>query len=284
MTARAAAALRAMRADDVAGAAAISLAAFGVAAPEPRVVDVWTARVGHCLQNDPGGAIVAEENGRLVGAAEAIRRDGVWILSLLAVDPGAQSGGVGRGLLGAALDYAAADDAGLIISSSDPRAIGLYGLAGFALQPAFEAHGSIDLTAMPSGLPDVSDGADALAELGEISRAVRGATHALELPHALYRGARILRLDDRGFAVAHRGHGVWLLAARDEPAAVALLWHALAEVGESERAPVRWITAQQQWAIAVVLRAGLRLVPYGPVCVRGLGAPLHPYLPSPTFA
>jgi GNAT superfamily N-acetyltransferase len=273
-----------MRGDDVVGAAAISLSAFGVTAPQRRVLDIWEARVGHCLRTDPDGAIVAEQDGRLVGVAEAIRRDRVWILSLLAVDPAIQSAGVGRALLGAALDYAGPDDAGLIISSSDPRAIGLYGLAGFAPHPTFEAHGSIDLAAMPSGLADVSDGAGALDELGEISRAARGATHALELPHALYRGARILRLGDRGFAVAQRGHGVWLLAARDEPAAVALLWHALAEVGETEQAPVRWITAQQQWAIAVVLRAGLRLVPSGPVCVRGLRAPLHPYLPSPTFA
>jgi GNAT superfamily N-acetyltransferase len=273
-----------MRADDVRGAAATALTAFGVTAPDPRVVDVWQNRVGHCLRTDPDGAVVAEEDGRLVGVAEAIRRDGVWILSLLAVDPAIQSGGVGRALLDAALDYGGPGDAGMIISSSDSRAIGLYGLAGFALQPALEARGSIDLAAMPSGLPDVSDGADALDELGEISRAVRGATHALELPHALYRGARILRLGDRGFAVAHRGHGVWLLAARDERAAVALLWHALAEVGESDRAPVRWITAQQQWAIAVALRAGLRLTPCGPVCVRGLRAPLQPYLPSPTFA
>jgi len=273
-----------MHGGDIPAAATISLAAFGVPTDDLSVLEVWTRRVAHCHESDPAGAFVAERDGRLVGAVAALRRERTWILSLLTVAPTAQGGGIGRALLSASLDYAAPDDAGLIISSNDPRALSAYGSAGFALQPAFEARGTIVLERRPADLPEVTDGAGALPELSAISREVRGASHEQELPHALYRGARILRLGDRGFAVAQQGHGVWLLAARDEAAATALLWHALAEVGHTDRAPIRWITGDQQWAIDVALQAGLRLVPYGAVCMRRVRAPLRPYLPSGSFA
>ncbi|HEY5316828.1 MAG TPA: hypothetical protein VIJ20_02535 [Solirubrobacteraceae bacterium] len=111
----------------------------------------------------------------------------------------------------------------------------------------------------------------------------RVAPHTLELELALSEGAQLLRLADRGYAVA-APEGVWLLVAYDEAAAAALLWSALALVGETERAAVRWITADQQWAIDVALRAGLRLVPNRALCVRGRPGPLSPFLPSGPFA
>jgi GNAT superfamily N-acetyltransferase len=278
--------LRPMRASDVPVATAVSLAAFGASASreDPTLVHVWSRRVGHCLETDPAGAFVAERDGRVAGVAAAIRRDRTWILSLLAVDPSGRGHGLGGALLSAALEYENAGDAGLIVGSNDPHALRAYGLAGFELRPTFEARGAISLEQRPADLPDVSDGAAAIADLSEISRDVRGASHELDLPHALERGARILRLGDRGFAVAQRGRGVWLLAARDEATATALLWHGLAEVGSTDGPAVRWITAEQQWAIEVALRAGLRLVPYGALCVRRVRAPIRPYLPSASFA
>jgi GNAT superfamily N-acetyltransferase len=273
-----------MRTSDVPVATAVSLSAFGASDPDPAVVRIWNRRVEHCLETDPAGAFVAERDGRVAGVAAAIRREGIWILSLLAVDPSGQGQGLGRALLSATLEYGDADDAGLIVSSNDPLALRAYGLAGFELRPTFEARGAITLDRRPPDLPDVTDGAATIVELSAISRDVRGASHELELPHALERGARILRLDDRGFAVAQRGRGVWLLAARDQAAATALLWHGLAEVGDTDGPAVRWITADQQWAVEVALRAGLRLVPHGALCVRRLRAPICPYLPSSSFA
>jgi hypothetical protein len=46
---------------------------------------------------------------------------------------------------------------------------------------------------------------------------------------------------------------------------------------------VHWITGFQDWAVPVVLEAGLSLSPAGPICVRGELGPLTPYLPSGPF-
>ena len=142
-------------------------------------------------------------------------------------------------------------------------------------------------TATPCRRPicDVRD-ADAadLEALAAISREIRGAPHTPELEYALRCGFRLLRVADRGFAVAAPGRGVWLLVAREEAADRSLLWAALALIGGTDRPAVRWITAEQQRAIEIVLRAGLRLVPYGALCVRGRPGPLNPFLPSAPFA
>jgi hypothetical protein len=75
-----------------------------------------------------------------------------------------------------------------------------------------------------------------------------------------------------------------VLVARDEQAAVALLWSALDLAGESDRAGVRWITGEQDWAVEVVVRAGLRLSAHGALCVSGRPGPLRPFVPSGAFA
>lgn len=272
--------IRPMREEDLEDAVAVSASAFGRGEERD---DRWRQRVAHCLGTDPSGAFVAERDGRIIGVAEALRRERLWVLSLLTVDPEAQTRGVGRALLDAALGYADGTDAQLIVSSDDPRALRLYGLAGFRLLPTFRAGGTVDRSALTGGLCDpVEATPEALDELGDISRAVRGAPHTTELPHALAHGWSIFRHRDRGFAVAGPDRGVWLLAARDEGAARRVLWSALAHVGGAERV-VGWITHEQRWAIDVVLRAGLRLETYGAVCVRGRPGPLRPYLPSPPF-
>src|SRR4051812_40269636 len=62
-------------------------------------------RIRHLVETDPGGAWVAEEDGRVIGAALGLVREGVWGLSLLVVLPGRQSGGTGSALLRAALAH-----------------------------------------------------------------------------------------------------------------------------------------------------------------------------------
>ena len=52
--------------------------------PPPGIAAV-RLRFTHLVRTDPGGALVAEQDGRLVGAAIAILREGVWGLSLLIV-------------------------------------------------------------------------------------------------------------------------------------------------------------------------------------------------------
>jgi GNAT superfamily N-acetyltransferase len=277
--------IRALAARDIPAATLVGAAAFDLGLDDPAVADRWRRRIAHPLESDPEGAFVAERYGRVIGVAETITRERLWCLSLLAVEPEAQATGAGRALLERALAYGTETDAGLIPCSNDPRALRLYARAGFSLLPTFEAAGALDRRSLPRPDPEIREGGwDDLEELAAISRHVRGAPHTRELGFALSSGARLLRLADRGFAVAAPGHGVWLLAAYDEPAAAALLWSALALAGETARAPVNWITAEQQWAVEVVLRAGLRLAPSRALCVRGDPGPLHPFLPSGPFA
>jgi ribosomal protein S18 acetylase RimI-like enzyme len=282
--------VRPLEPDDLDAAADLSAAAFGHSLDDEPARRSWTERVAHPFRTDPEGAFVAEHGGQLVGLTEAIRRERLWVLSMLAVEPGIQSAGAGRALLERALRYGVDCNAGLICCSSDPRALRLYALAGFSLRPTFEAKGRLDRRALPPADPEVSevDPADleALEALAPISRAVRGGPHTSELLFGLNRGARVLRYRDRGFAVSQPGLSVWLLAARDEAAAEALLWSALELVGEAkeDRPTARWITGEQDWAIRVLLKAGYALAPRGALCVRGRPGPLHPFLPTPPFA
>lgn len=264
--------------------ATLAAAAFEIDISAARSAEYWSARIAHPPSTDPGGAFVAERDGAIVGVATAMRRERLWCLSLLAVAPGAQSAGAGRSLLERALGYeVSATDVGLITSSSDPRALRLYALSGFTLLPTFEAVGVLDRSALPRGGGVRAAGFADLEALAEISREVRGAPHTTELEFVLRRGGRLVRLGDRGFAVAMPGRGVWLLAARDEAAASELLGAALL-LAETERPSVRWITGAQRWAVEVVVRAGLRLSPRGALCVRGEAGPLCPYIPSGPFA
>ncbi len=277
--------VRAMRQTDVAEVAAVTAPAFRIDLASPVATARWRTRIEHGLLSDPSGAFVAERAGRIIGAAEAIRRERLWCLSLLAVQPAVQSGGAGRALLERTLSYRDGADAGLIVSSNDPRALRLYARAGFWLQPTFEATGVIDRRALPRPHPGIREGAlGDIESLAPISREIRGAPHTAELPHALNRGGRLVRLGDRGFAVAIPGEGVWLLIARDDEAAAALLWSALELVGDTRHVAVRWITEAQDWAVSVVVRAGLRLAVWGALCVSGHPGPLRPFLPSPPFA
>jgi hypothetical protein len=142
----------------------------------------------------------------------------------------------------------------------------------------------VDRRALPrnqAGIREEDGGAD-VESLAALTRAIRGAPYTLELRWALGRGARLLRLADRGFAAVDEDGTLLELVARDDEAASALLWHALA-MGDGP-ARVRWITGAQQWALDVVLAARLELVAYGALCVRGNPGPLRPFLPSAPFA
>jgi GNAT superfamily N-acetyltransferase len=273
-----------MRPADLPAAGAAAGASFGVDLTDPEDERRWLLRVAYGLETDPGGCFVAELDGEIIGISQAIIRERLWCLSTLAVKPGAQSGGAGRGLLQRALAYDSGTDAGLIVSSADPRALRLYALAGFAMRPVFDATGTVDRRTLPRADRAVREaGADDLEALAAISRGLRGAAHTRELAFQLSRGFHLLRHSDRGLAVAHERIGVWMVAASDEEAASALLWSALALTGELDRPPVRWITSGQDWAIAVLLRAGLQLAPGGALAVRGRPGPLRPYIPSPPF-
>jgi predicted N-acetyltransferase YhbS len=277
--------IRQMEPQDIDAAVTISAAAFGVDLTDEVAKRRWHSRIEYPVALDPEGMLVAERDGRIVGVAQAMRRERVWCLSLLTVDPTAQSAGAGRALFDRALQYDAGTDAGLIVSSNDPRAMRLYGMAGFRLLPTLQTEGAADRTRLRRTDGAVREaGVEELEALAAISRDVRGAPHTAEIEFALRDGGRLLRHGDRGFVVVNDRWGVWLLVACDDEAAATLLWAAIGEVSEADRPLVTWLTAEQQWAFEVLLAAGMRLTAYGALCVRGDPGPLRPFIPSGPFA
>ena len=244
--------------------------------PEPALV-----RIHHLIERDAGGAWVTEHDGELTGAALAIDRDGLWGLSLLVVDPAHQSSGLGRALLERSLGYAGGGRRGaVILASPDARALRSYARAGFAANPSFRAHGRPQGVERPASVRDGDAGDLALIE--RVDLAVRGAAHGSDIEAMLRADCRLLVAEDRGYVVAGPG-ALRLLAALDEAAAADLLRAVLAEAPSGEELGVEWITAQQDWAIAPVLDAGLSLTNDGAVFVRGDVGPFRPYLPSGAY-
>ena len=272
-----------MLAGDLEAAVGVTAAAFSRDVGDEVIARRWRDRIAYPWQTDPEGAFVAELDGQIIGVAEAIVRERLWCLSMIAVQPGIQSAGAGRALMDRAAAYGGTSDPGLIVSSNDPRAVRLYAGCGFALHPTFEASGVLDRRRVPALGVSVRehDGTD-LETFAGLTREVRGAPYTDELRFLLAQGARLLRIGDRGFTAVNPEGMLWALVARDEEAASALLWSALALAEGPAR--VRWITGAQQWAIEIVARAGLRLEAYGALCVRGTPGPLAPFLPSAPFA
>jgi GNAT superfamily N-acetyltransferase len=278
-----------MQPADVAGAYLVAFDALHSAVPSPgesfaQRAERGESRVAHLLATDPGGAWVAEgDDGRVVGTALALAREGVWGLSLFAVDPRLQGSGIGALLLDEALAYADGGRGALILSSTDPKAMRLYARAGFALRPLVAAAGMVDQGRLPEPHPEIRDGTgDDLHRTEAASRAVRGATHAPDIANQLANGCDLLLLADRGFVV-HREGSPRLLAAHDEEAAAALLWAAFAAAPRGATVQVDFVSAGQDWAVAAALEAGLALSPDGPLFVRGDVGPLRPYLPSGAY-
>ncbi|WP_233452026.1 GNAT family N-acetyltransferase [Rubrobacter xylanophilus] len=244
-----------------------------------------TERFRHLLRTDPGGSWVAEVSGRVVGVAAALRREGLWGLSVFAVSEECRGRGVGAELLRRALGYAEGCRGGLIVASTHPAALRRYALAGFSFRPTLLARGTVRRSALPKE-PGVREGGEEDLELAaRVDRRVRGATHGPDLEHLLRWGGRMLvceRCGEEGYAVFREGSPL-LLAATDVGVASRLLWGVLARAPAGREVEVRWITGGQDWAVRAALDAGLGLGPSGPLCVRGEVGPLAPYLPSGPF-
>jgi hypothetical protein len=275
-----------METRDVDAAFQVSVAAFDDLArrlgqPEdpPSSVAFGRMRVGRPLATDPGGSWVAERSGRIVGAAIAILRDGVWGLSLLVVRPEAQSAGAGRELLARAYGYGNGARGRIVLASADGRALRSYARLGLALHPTLTALGRPRAEPVRELRPGT---ADDLALTNAVDRAVRRAAHGEDILALVEAGGRLLVLPDRGYAVV-RGGAVRLLAAFDEESAATVLRGCLA-MADGVEASVRWISSAQQWAIRPCLDAGLELVgDGGAIFLGGDVGPFAPYLPSGAY-
>ena len=259
-------------------------------AEPPPITDVQRQRGRlrheHFVTHDPGGSFVATVDDQVIGCAMALRREGLWGLSLLVVDPAAQSGGAGRALLDASLTYAEGCDRAVILSSTDARAMRAYATSGFDLFPQVSASGKPVLDARPDRDRDVRDGGpEDRPFIDAVDRAVRGAGRGPD--HAVIGaiGATLFVLDDshgRGYAYVRDGE-VYLLAATDDATAAALLWRCFEFASEKDlKVTVEFITGEQQWAIKACFAARLKVTPGGPVFWRGTTPP-RAYLPSGAF-
>jgi len=247
----------------------------------PLVAERQRLRHGHFVQHDPDGSWVAETDGRVVGVALALLRDDLWGLSLLAVQPELQAKGIGHRLLEASLSYADGAERAVILSTSDPKAMACYLGAGFALHPQVAARGKVRRTPPPD--PRVRlGGPDDVAFADEVDRVVRGARRGPDqlLLAETWSMYVVDDTDGRGYAYARDNGEVEVVAATDDGTATALLWRCLAHAVQCDvEASVEHANAAQQWAVRVMLEAGLSLRPSGPVFWRN-GAPPRCYLPS----
>lgn len=269
--------------DDVPAVVRVQHAAFarldGDPTPLAPEVEVRAqARVAHLQRTDPDGAWVVEEAGTVVGAGLALRREQVWFLSLLVVDPDRQGRGAGARLLEACLRTADGARGSYLCSSQDPRALRRYVRAGFALRPGLDARGPVDRSLLRPA-PGVREGDWARDgdRLDDVGRALRGAPYGPDLQVL----AQHRLLVARGGAAVVREGRVVLVGAEDPGTAALLLRAALAEAGPEVE--VDAVTGDQPWAVQELVAAGLPLRPGTSVCVRGDVGPLAPYLPGGAY-
>ncbi len=242
-------------------------------------------RTRHFLGTDPNGSWVAEDGGTVIGMSQSFVREDYWMLSQLGTVPGRQGRGVGRELLRLALTHGDPHSPGTIQCSRDPKAMALYTSLGFVLHPVVAAWGAMRPHAVerPAEVlryePDQVADAE-LQAVTAIDRTVRGSARTVDIVSMLSQpGSRLLLHGDQGYAVARDERIVTLGACQEESAAL-VLRAMLAEAPAGETIEINWLTSAQQWAIRVVVEAGIELLPYGPVMVRGMDGPPSPYIPS----
>jgi GNAT superfamily N-acetyltransferase len=240
------------------------------------------ARIRHLVATDPGGCWVAELDGRVQGVGLALLREGVWGFSLFGVAEALQGRGVGRELFARCWAYGADARGHIVLSSTNPAAMGIYARTGLPVRPCLAAAGIPDLSRAPE-LDGVEDAGEAGIPVADaIGRELRGAGHGRDLPVPMAHGARLLLYQDRAFALA-RGGNIIMAGARDEDAAQRVLWALFAAAGPGATVNVDFLTAGQDWALPVCLDARLALSPDGPMFAGGALGPMTPYIPSGAY-
>jgi GNAT superfamily N-acetyltransferase len=231
------------------------------------------------VRNDPEGSWVAEDDEGLAGCALAVKREGIWGLSLLVVRPSVQSLGVGSDLLRHAHDYAHDAKGRIILASADARAVRAYSRLGLDLHPCFIAKGSPRDVRAPAGLRE--GGMDDIAFIEEVDRFARGGGRGPSIETLLEMGQTLLVLPERGYAFFGDG-ALRTLGALDDESAAEVLRGALARVEKT--ITLGYFTTAQQWAVPVFLDAGMDVCgANGVAFLAGDVGGFRPYVPSGAF-
>lgn len=247
----------------------------------PELVELRQRRMLHLLETDPEGSWIAADGETVIGVAQAHVRGDRWILATLGVLPEFQERGIGRQLLALTLDYRGPAPLGAIFSSPDPRALHRYASAGFDLHPTVGGFGPPRKGCEePSGIDLVSEGA--LDTVAAVDRSVRGTERTGDIDFHLRNGYQLLLAGTQGYAIITGGI-LSMLAAVDEDTAEALLRAAIARCPRGESFNVSWVTARQQWAIRVLVAAGVPLFVHEAVMTLGRWEPDRPYLANGIF-
>jgi hypothetical protein len=210
------------------------------------------------------------------------------MLSQLGTLPGLQGRGVGRELLRRALSHGDPHSPGTIQCSRDPKAMALYASFGFVLHPVVAAWGAMRPGSIQRPQEVARYEPEQVSEhelhiVTAIDRKVRGSARSVDIVAMLTQpGTRLLLHADQGYALTMDDRVV-TLGARQEESATLVLKAMLAESPLAETIEINWLTSAQQWAIRVVVEAGIELLPFGPVMVRGMDGPPSPYIPSGGF-
>jgi predicted N-acetyltransferase YhbS len=283
--------LRQMNAGDFAAATEVWRDAFATSTEFPQSTTPPTAselaagiaRRAHLLRHDPGGSFVAEADDGVVGFAQSHRREGTFVLAMLAVASKFQESGIGQRLLDAALEYATGCHAAYIFSSSDPRAIHRYVRAGFTMHPAVQVSGRIAESDPAYHRIRVSEGgSDDIAYVESIDRALRGSGRSVDVAYWLESGSTLLLHEENGYAVLSSDR-LTALGAADATVARELFGAVLSGYPDGVIRSASWIAGEQQWAIAEAAAKRATIEVHGSVMARGMAHLPYPYLPNGLF-
>jgi GNAT superfamily N-acetyltransferase len=253
----------------------------------PEVPDDLAAIVrlyGHLQAVDPDGFVVAERvspdgESRIVGFVSAIRRDALWFLSMLFVEPDAQGRGLGTSLLRRVMPADPLVAHATCTDSAQPISNALYASLGMVPRiPLLRLVGLPDraneLPPLPAGVrpmrfDSVADGSiDGLGaaalddEIGELDRATLGFEHRVD--HEFIRaegriGFLYLGPDGRplGYGYASEAGRVGPVDVHDPDLLAPVIGHLLTTIAPRGAFGI-WLPGPGQ-AMPALLRAGFRI-------------------------
>lgn len=240
----------------------------------PDDVTALTRLHAHLLATDRDTFLVAVRGDAVVAFGAAVRRDSLWFLSMLFVEPVEQGAGLGRALLKRILPadpdavLATATDTQQPISNALYAAYGMVPrmpLLGFVGRPTdAEAFGTLPAGIIAVPFDELAGQAhgELAAAVDTVDREVAGFAHPEDHRFLRLEGRRgfLLRNGERvlGYGYAGESGRVGPVAVLDEALLAPALGHVLRAV-EPRGASALWVPGLADRAVIALLRAGFRL-------------------------